>query len=501
MKRLILICILFVFFGAKIATAQTWTTIDASQVAGTQGFPNNIGNTYAMGISGNEVVGWFGTGGTNPTFLGNFVYTGGCPTLQNPNPGWSILDVSTQVPGVTATYANGINGSNIVGYYTTSGTSGSSNLGYLYDGTNYTTINAASVNPGAIQTFANGVSGNIIVGTCEDKNGYMYGYTYDISATTLASLNCPLPNAINTNPTGIDGTNVVGSLYIPGSGLGNQGFLCDLTQTGMPAWTLLDYPGAHDTSITGISGNLITGTYDFNNGITHGFFDDLTQSGTSGWTTIDNPTAGTTWTQPTGIDGDNFIGNFGDPKGFLLKITPQWKVAVSGSWSNPTNWTFNAPNTAGVNAVINLATTSAITITLNSPQTIGSLLFGNSASKATGYILTGSGTNTLTLNNSGSASTITVANGSHVIDAPIILDNNLVISGSGTLAFGGDSSITDNGEKYSLSFGGSGTLILSGSASYTGGTFVEDGALIATAADAIPKRVKLDYRRRRRIYF
>ena len=53
-----------------------------------------------------------------------------------------------------------------------------------------------------------------------------------------------------------------------------------------------------------------------------------------------------------------------------------------------------------------------------------------------GYTLSGSGANTLTLNNSGSGATIAVANGSHAINAPVVLADNLTVSGSGTLAFG-----------------------------------------------------------------
>lgn len=109
-----------------------------------------VANTFAKGISGNEVVGWFGDSGNNP--LGSFVYTGARPTFQNPNP-WFLIDASTQISGnITATFANGIDGSNIVGYYTVNN---KSNYGYLYDGTNYTTIDASGLTTGVAQTFAN----------------------------------------------------------------------------------------------------------------------------------------------------------------------------------------------------------------------------------------------------------------------------------------------------------------------------------------------------------
>ena len=95
-----------------------------------------------------------------------------------------------------------------------------------------------------------------------------------------------------------------------------------------------------------------------------------------------------------------------------------------------------------------------LTITLDEPVTLGTLILGNSDSTTVGYTLIGSGSNTLTFSNSGYGATITVANGSHVIDAPVVLADNLVVSGSGKLAFGTSSSITD--EALALTMNGAG---------------------------------------------
>ena len=84
----------------------------------------------------------------------------------------------------------------------------------------------------------------------------------------------------------------------------------------------------------------------------------------------------------------------------------------------------------------------------------------------------------MTLSNSGYGATITVANGSHAINAPVVLADNLTVSGSGTLAFGAASSITDNGLGYGLTMSGAGgTLILGGSNTYGGGTTIAAGTL------------------------
>ena len=179
-----------------------------------------------------------------------------------------------------------------------------------------------------------------------------------------------------------------------------------------------------------------------------------------------------------------------------------WTTAVKGTWSQPGNWTSGVPNAVGAGTTFNVSTTAAVTITLDMPVTIGSLQFGNSRSVGAGYTLSGTGANTLTLNNSGSAAAITVTNGTHAINAPVILADNLTVITGGTnawtLSFGTASSITDNGAGYSLTMSGTGgTLVLSGSDNYNGGTFVEAGRLIATNSEALPERFELDRRQQR----
>ncbi len=187
--------------------------------------------------------------------------------------------------------------------------------------------------------------------------------------------------------------------------------------------------------------------------------------------------------------------------GFRVAAEPSnvvaWTSAVSGTWSSPGNWTGGVvPDGVGAGAVFSASTAVALTITLSSPETVGSLQFGNSGSARAGYTLSGSGSNELTLNNSGSGATITVAGGSQAIDAPVVLADNLVVttggSNSWTLGFGTASSITDNGGGYSLTMNGSGgTLILSGSNNYGGGTYVDAGKLIVTSNNALPEGASL----------
>jgi len=173
-----------------------------------------------------------------------------------------------------------------------------------------------------------------------------------------------------------------------------------------------------------------------------------------------------------------------------------WASAVSGIWSDVRKWTGGVPNAAGAIAVFNTSTTAALTITLENPQTVGTLQFGNSGGANVGYTLSGSGSDNLTLNNSGSGVTIAITDSSHVINAPVVLADNLRVTTGGsnrwTLSFGTASSITDNGSGYSLTMSGSGgTLVLSGSDTYSGGTTVTAGTLAVTSSIALPGRTSL----------
>ena len=170
-----------------------------------------------------------------------------------------------------------------------------------------------------------------------------------------------------------------------------------------------------------------------------------------------------------------------------------WATAAPGSWNATGSWLNNTvPNADGAVAVINQPTSVPVTITLDAPQTVGTLQLG-AGSLGSGYTLKDTGSNTLTFSNTSNnaAAQISVSDGNHVIDAPVVLASSLVITSNTstpwTLSFGTASSITDNGAGLSLTLNASsGTLVLSGSDSYGGGTIVEAGTLIATNSNALP---------------
>ena len=159
--------------------------------------------------------------------------------------------------------------------------------------------------------------------------------------------------------------------------------------------------------------------------------------------------------------------------------TGSWSAA-GGNWSSGSNWSTGwAPNGRGQGAVLNnaVAAISPLSVMLDVPVTLGTLVLGNSDGTATaGFDISAAGANALSLDNSGSTSQITVQAGTHVISAPITLAANLdvVPSPGSTLTISGNIS---QSAASSLTLSNAGTLILSGSNSYTGPTTISAGTL------------------------
>jgi hypothetical protein len=218
--------------------------------------------TNPSDISGSNVVGHYSDG---TQYLG-FLYDGTSYTTLT-------------LPGATLFQARGISGSNIVGRYRDA--TGITH-GFLYDGTSYTTLNY----PDATNTWADGISGDSIVGGYYDGTGIMHGFLYD--GTTYTTLNF---HATQTEARDIDGSNIVGQSQ-------GDGFLYDGTN-----YTALNYPGSTDMYVHGISGSNIVGQY--HDVDVFSFLYD----GTS-YTTLTLP--GATHTIIAGIDGSNIVGEYYD---------------------------------------------------------------------------------------------------------------------------------------------------------------------------------------------
>ena len=165
-------------------------------------------------------------------------------------------------------------------------------------------------------------------------------------------------------------------------------------------------------------------------------------------------------------------------------------IATGGSavWSNSGNWTdgtnHGIPGTSLSRTADTAAfngTDSATSIILDVSPSLAALSFSG-----TNYTLSGSGT--LTMNGGTAGATIAVAGGTQSIASAVqIAGGNLLVtaSSSGLLAISGGVS-DDGGRSLTLTGDGSGQLVLGGVNSYTGGTYVEQGTLIANDNGAIP---------------
>ncbi len=216
--------------------------------------------TYAESVSGNNIVGTYGTGGV---INHGFLYDG---------TNWTALNY----PGAISTSVHGIDGHNIVGDY--KDTSDHSH-GFIFDGDNWVTLDY----PGAAFNYYNGlrdISGHNIVGCYNGNRGFLYN---EGNWTQL-----PMSIAYGT-----DGTNIVGSDV--------------LYNIAAQSLTILDYPGATYTVLYDISGNNIVGIH-ISSGHTKGFLYD----GAS-WTSIYYP--GATRTEARGISDNRVVGLYQDTSG------------------------------------------------------------------------------------------------------------------------------------------------------------------------------------------
>ena len=159
---------------------------------------------------------------------------------------------------------------------------------------------------------------------------------------------------------------------------------------------------------------------------------------------------------------------------------------VNGNWSATTNWNTGTPSDVmdAVAGFLGNATQNR-TVTVDSPVTVGTIIFDNAAHS---YSLVGSGSNSITMSSLSGEASIIVNNGSQEISAPIMLASDTTVtvaSATDTLTLSGD--ISDiSGAGTGLTLEGSGTLFLGGDNSYDGETMVCSGTLCVTNPNALP---------------
>ncbi len=215
----------------------------------------------------------------------------------------TLQDPSALASPTGGTYANGVSGNEVVGYYLDGALQ---SHGFIYNGSSYVTLDY----PGASNTYAYGISGSNIVGYYQTgKNSAFQGFRYN--GVTYTALNDPLAGSLQgTEVTGISGTIIVGSYF--DSANEEHGFVYNGS-----TYTSLDDPAAiaGGTVVSGISGNNIVGFFDGKDGVTHGFIYDG-----STYTTLDDP-SGVTYA--LGVSGDTVVGYFGtsnNAQGFVVTV-------------------------------------------------------------------------------------------------------------------------------------------------------------------------------------
>jgi uncharacterized repeat protein (TIGR03803 family) len=93
-----------------------------------------------------------------------------------------------------------------------------------------------------------------------------------------------------------------------------------------------------------------------------------------------------------------------------------WNVNADGDWSEPANWSTPAlPNAVDSAATFGGVITAPRTVTVDSPQTVGSINFNSAQS----YTIAGPGT--ITLSRSSGQALVRAVNGNHTISAPLTL--------------------------------------------------------------------------------
>ena len=147
-----------------------------------------------------------------------------------------------------------------------------------------------------------------------------------------------------------------------------------------------------------------------------------------------------------------------------------WRINDAGNASVPGNWSDAIPNGAGDVATLGPVITTAQTVTVDAPTTLGGITFNNL------HRYTLAGPQAITLDNGASAASILVAAApaeGHLLSAPLNLLSDLVLQvNAGSLKLGG--AINDPlGKKITKL--GAGTVIISGEQHYGPGTVLQFG--------------------------
>jgi probable HAF family extracellular repeat protein len=426
--------------------------------------------TFAAGITNSGLV--VGASMQNVTTVHAVVYQNGTYT-----------DLSAGLGNTSAAYAANPNGTLAVGFQTTGTTPA---LDYN------ATSSALSGKVATEWVLSNGTWNATSLGTLNPGNTSAQSIAYGVNAAGqvigVSDTNGGAPDAFLRQPNGvmIDLNGVTSGTYktlgnpltMGGNGYNNFGY-----KGGPPDIFNGDLTGANNIpdSINDL-GQVVGYSNTFGGG-KHAFL--ATVNASNGATMVDLnsllPTNqqyanGGPWVlqEATGINDSGQIVGYGTyngvEAGFALSTSAlaQWTHSSSGSWGTSGDWIAGVPNGVGTSVTFSTSPglTSSGTVTLDGNRTAGFVTFNSTNS----YTISSGTGGTLTIDDSndpaGASPVITVAVGSHTINAPISLATNgngglTINTWTGTTLTLGGAVTEPAGGSGVLTVAGNGNLVIS----------------------------------------
>jgi uncharacterized repeat protein (TIGR03803 family)/autotransporter-associated beta strand protein len=488
-------------------------TLAGSTFYGTSesGGPNNDGTVFSIGTGGGipaTLCSFNGGNGAWPTgaltLAGSTLY-GTTEGGSGANVGGTVFSIAVSGGSPTTLCSfNNSNGANphagltLIGstLYGTTYEGGAHNAGTVFSiatsGGSPTVL--CSLNDNNDEPLAGlTAAGSMLYGTTECGGTSGWGSVFSIatsggSPTVLCSFsgsNGKWPEAGLT----VVGSMLYGTTY--GGGANGDGTVFSIATSGGSPTILCSFNGSDgENPVSGLTviGSTIYGTTEA--GGPHGDGTVFSIATSGGVPTVLGPFGGNNGEAPKGgltLAGSALYGTTsegganGDGTFFVLTLptsTLAWAKSAGGSWNLPGNWNGNkvpggiAPDTVAFGNVIGSRTA---TVTLDGSWAAGSLTF-NTSGGGSYTISCSAGDTTSTLMLTGS---VTNSGGNHTIAAPVVLGSNVYVSTTAGSSLTISGPVSESAVGSSVTLAGSGRVILSASNTYTGGTTVEGGILVA----------------------
>ncbi len=281
-----------------------------------------------------------------------------------------------------------------------------------------------------------GVAGGFTLASAVNQKlggrGNIYGNVTAPAGTTVSGSGT-FNNSLNVNgatlaPGDGGGIGTIATLTAASLSLNNAALSWDLGAVGTPAVSTADKLVVTNPDALTLAG---VSTFTLNNtgGLTEGTYTLLDYNGSPladlSKFALSSPTLGSFSVSLVNDQANTSINLL--VQGGVVASNSTWNVDASGNWSTAGNWSAGVPNAVDATANFGTAITSTQTVSVDSPQTAGTLNFSSPIS----YAIAGS--STLTLDVSSGQAAINVTSGTHTISAPVVLNDDATItSAAGT---------------------------------------------------------------------